>query len=344
MSAPDSFQAADAGGSARTRRIAFIAGAVILSALFVLLHIRAQDSTVQRQIEVLSQLVTVKLIDARWDAAIFRSRTGSGAPSEPIVHSSDLTRMQRALDLAQAHALSNALRTSAQDLKKAYGEKADLVTRLQQAATDSRQALESAMRADVAVSALVRSAWRDFPQHERLVAAENLVSRVLAEAQQYHYAPTPAHRAALAGHAADLARAHSLPRAVEAGLARLESDVHRLLLLKPLEELLAQRLAVLDTGTGVSALAETFERSLTEAVTRRDHYRIALLAYSIALVILLAYFGARASARHRALAARCALVEEALAKLQAREHSAEESDANARAGIEAGNVRLMRRP
>ena len=344
MSAPDAFQAADAGGSALTRRIAFIAGALILSALFVLLHVRAQDSTVQRRIEVLSQLVTVKSIDARWDVAIFRSRTGAGAPTEPIVQSNDLTRIQRALDLAQAHALSNALRTSAQDLRKAYGEKADLVTRLQQAATDSRQALESAMRADVAVSALVRSAWRDFPQRERLVAAENLVSRVLAEAQKYHYAPTSAHRAALAGHAADLGRAHTLPRAVEGGLARLESDVHRLLLLKPLEELLAQRLAVLDTGTGISALSGTFERSLSEAVARRDQYRIALIAYSIALLILLAYLAARAAARHRALAARCALAEEALAKLQSGERAGEAFDANASAGIESGNVRLMRRP
>ncbi|HUP93558.1 MAG TPA: DAHL domain-containing protein [Burkholderiales bacterium] len=345
MSAAESSTATDGGTDARARRrrAAVLVVCAVLAALFVFLHVRAQDSAVQREIQVLSQLVTVRSIDARWDAAIFRARTGTG-PGEPVVQSTDLMRIQRALDLAQAHALSNALRSSAQDLRKAYGEKADLVTRLQQAATDSRQALESAMRADSAVSALVRSAWRDFPQHDRLVAAENLVARVLAEAQQYHYAATPSHRAALAGYAADLPRAHSLPRAVEAGLVRLESDVHRLLLLKPLEELLAQRLAVLDTGTGVSALAETFERSLGEAMTRRNHYRLALLVYTTALVLLLAYFGARAAARQRWLAARCTQAEEALAELQARERTREESGANARAGIEAGNVRLMRRP
>jgi len=346
MSAAESFTATEGGSDARARwrGAAVFLVCAVLAALFVFLHVRAQDSAVQRQIQVLSQLVMVRSIDARWDAAIFRARTGPGAPSEPVVQSTDLMRIQRALDLAQAHALSNALRTSAQDLRNAYGEKADLVARLQQAATDSRQALESAMRADAAVSALVRNAWRDFPQRDRLVAAENLVARVLAEAQQYHYAPTPAHRAALAGYAADLPRAHSLPRAVEAGLARLESDVHRLLLLKPLEELLAQRLAVLDTGAGVSALAETFERSLGEALTRRNHYRLALLVYTTALVLLLAYFAARGAARQRALAARCVKAEEALAELQAREQSREESGANAHAGIEAGNVRLMRRP
>src|SRR6185503_19203949 len=190
MSAAESFASTNNASDARHRRGALLAVSALLAALFVFLHIRAQDSAVQRQIEVLAQLVTVRSIDARWDAAIFRARTEPGAPGEPVVQSSDLMRIQRALDLAQAHALSNALRTSAQDLSKAYGEKADLVARLQQAATDSRQALESAMRADAAVSALVRGAWRDFPQHDRLVGAENLVARVLAEAQQYHYAPT----------------------------------------------------------------------------------------------------------------------------------------------------------
>ena len=167
----------------------------VLLALFVFLHLRADDSGTQRYTAVLAQLASVKLIDARWDIAVLRSR--NIASTERVVQARDVAAIQQALEAAYSGARSNALRSSIEELRRAYEEKADLVTRYQQASADSSNALAAAMRADAAVGTLIRNAWRDFPQRERLVAAENLVARVLAEAQQYQHSPSAASRAAL---------------------------------------------------------------------------------------------------------------------------------------------------
>jgi hypothetical protein len=329
----------------RWRRVAVIAAAAAALALFVLLHIRVQDAPVQRRIEVLAHLTALKQIDTRWDAAIFRTRTGSQPPGASGVQESDLRLVERALDLALIHAPSNAVRTSVQDVQKAYRTKGELIGRLQQAAADSRQALEAAMRADAAVTTLVRNAWSEFPQRERLVAAENLVARVLAKAQQYHYSPTPVNRAALATYAADLPRAHSLPPPVETGLARLESDVHQLLLLKPLERELSERVERLDTASRVDELTQTLVHGLDQALADRDFYRVTLAIYTAIVIALMAYFALGYRARMKALAARCARAEEALAELKS--PPAERSTADpehAPLGTDPGNVRFIRRP
>jgi hypothetical protein len=297
----------DRGGRA-TARTLWLGAAALVAALAVL-HVGAQDAGVRRYTDVLAQLAAVKLIDARWDVAVLRSRSGTGGgtgggagdAAGTSVQSRDATRIQRALDAALGEAKSNALRSGIAELKDAYAEKADLVTRFQQASADSRNALQAAMRADGAMGNLVRSAWRDFPQRDRLVAAENLVARVLAEAQQYHHAPNAAHRGALESAAADLPRAHSLPGSVEAALSRLDSDVNQLLLLKPLEQMLGERLVVLDTAARADALAETFQRDLGDALTLRNRYQAALLVYVAALLIAAAIYGSRALTRHREL-------------------------------------------
>lgn len=322
------------------------AAAAILLAILLLLHGQTQDGSAKRHLDIVAQLAGLKLIDARWDVGVLRARTDAGASEAPAVQPGDTARVQRAIDAAAAQAKSNAMRSAIAELKKAYSEKAGLVTRFQRAAADSRQALEAAMRADAAVSTLVRAAWRDFPQRDRLVAVENLVARVLAEAQQYHAAPTSAHREALEAFAADLPRAHSLPPPVVAGLERLESDVHRLLLLKPLEHMLGERLTVLNTAARADEVAETFQRGLNDTLARSERYRIALLVYSAALILLAAWLGVRAWQRYHALEARYL----ALAADARRNASAEATVEDAMLAAEDGssdivdaNVRYFRR-
>lgn len=273
-----------------------------LAAVLAFLHVQARDAGAKRQTDLLAQLAAVKLIDARWDVVLARS---DGAP-RTVVQSDDLPRIQRALDGAAAEARTTPLKETVSELKKAFIEKADVVARFQKASADARQALAAAMRADAAVASLVRGAWRDFPQRERLVAAENLVARILAEAQQYYNTPNPAHRASLEGYSADLQRAQSLPRAVQAGLARLESDVHQLLLLKPLEHMLGERLGALNTAHRMDELTDIVQRDLADAAARRDRYHFYLLVYSGVLIALIAYFGAQALSRYRALEQLCA--------------------------------------
>lgn len=290
--------------SALASRGAMAVIGLLLAAPLILLHVMAGDAALVHHTNLIARLTAVKLTDARWDVAVLRSRTGAAA-STPVVQEADVAHIQRTLDAAAATAKTAAMRAAIADLGKAYVEKADLVSRLAQASADASQALAAAMRADAAVSALVRGAWAGFPERERLVAAEGLVARVLAEVQQYHHTPSAAHRATLEAYAADLPRARALPGPVQAGLARLESDVHQVLLLKPLEQMLAERLAALDTGSRMDDVTAVFQRELADALARRDRYRVALIAYSLALMVLLAWFAARAYVRYRALRILC---------------------------------------
>jgi hypothetical protein len=284
---------------ASTRRGQALIGAVLLAGL-VVLHMKTADPAVTRLTDITAQLAGVKLIDAGWDVAALQARSDT-ASSRTAVQSTDLARIQRALDAAAAEAKTTPLRTTIAELRRAYVEKADLAGRLETANAASRQAMAATRRADAAITGLIRSAWSDFPQRERLVAAENLAVRVIAEAQQYHHSPTPAQRATLEAYTLDLPRAQSLPKPIQAALTRLEADVHQILQLKPLEHMLGERLAALGTGPRIEELSAFYQNELADTLARRERFRIALIVYTIGLVALLAYLGVHAIARYRDL-------------------------------------------
>src|SRR4029453_15414618 len=107
----------------------------------------------------------------------------------------------------------------------------------------TKQALTRVLAADVEIAGLVRGSWQDFRDRDRLVAAENAVTLLLAEAQRYYYAPGEAQRKSVETVAADLGGAAAqLPAAVRDGLARLDANVQQLLGAKPIEEKLHDRL------------------------------------------------------------------------------------------------------
>ena len=308
----------DAAASALRRhaftRRGIAAWACLLFVGLVLLHWKAADPAVKRHGELVAQLAGVKLIDARWDAAAIHARRGVALPGRNTVQEGDTALVQRTLDAVAAEAKTTALRTGIAELRKAYVEKADVVARFEKSAADSAAALTAALRADAAITRLVRDSWRDFPQRERLVAAENLVLRVMTDAHQYHHAPSAAHRASLESSAGELARPQTLPKPLQPAIARLESDIHQLLLLKPLEQMLGERLVTLDTGRRVDELADLHQRELTDALARHDRWRIALIVYTLALVVLAIYLAVRVVTRYRDLELRYAGQTRELAK------------------------------
>lgn len=304
---------------AATRR-GIAAIGVALLVLLVFLHVKTAAPAVTRLTGVLTQLTTAKLIDARWDAAAVQARIDEPGRTSAI-RDGDLAYLERALEAAAAEAKTTVVRANLAELKKNYVEKADVLMRFERASADTRQALAAAMRADAAIVTLVRAAWPAFRERERLIAAENLAVRVIAEAQRYHHVPTPAHRASLESYVADLSRAKALPKPIQAGLQRLETDVHQILLLKPLEHVLSERLESLRTAQRLEETSALFERELSEAIEARERYRIALIAYTLALVVLAVYSSVRAISRYRDLevlyAGRTRELANALQKLKA---------------------------
>jgi hypothetical protein len=284
-----------------SRPVAVALVTFVLGTLLIFLYLKTQDYGAGREIEALTALGVARSIDTRWELSALQARGEPVDPNRPVVEAEDLARIHEALDAAARVISSRAVRATTRDLRQAYADKAQLVARFMQANADARQALAAAMRADATLSSLVHSAWREFPQRERLIAIESLVARVLAEAQQYNQAPTAAHRARLQNHAADLSPSRPLPRPVQAGLARLESDVHQMLLLKPLEETLWLRLTALGTLTRLDELASALQQQHAEATLTRARYRAYFAVYVIVLIVLGAILGFRALDHYRAL-------------------------------------------
>jgi len=278
--------------------------AVALAALLAFLYIKTQGVDIKRQNEALSSLRELKEIDVRWDVEALRARTGLAVPPSAAGDhgAAILGRIQQDLSASARDLGSPALARGLPELDKAFTEKAELMAQFRKANAETGQALQLVMAADNEIAGLVRGAWRNYPQRERLVAAENVVVQLLANAQKYHFAPDDARRKDLEASAADLREsAAPFPQALRDGIARLDGHIGQLLGAKPVEQRLYQRLSFLTAGPRVDTLTNAFSRELEQTLVERERYRVYLIAFSAALLILIGYLAARLFASYRLL-------------------------------------------
>jgi hypothetical protein len=305
--------------------LAAAGAAVVVLGLLLFLFTQTQDYGSRRQAELLAKLVDAKAIDTRWDMAVAEAR-GDARP-RPAAQAGDVENIHAALDGTAKEIPSRVMKATVAELKGAFAEKNDLVGRFLQANGDARQALAAAMRADAAIGTQVRASWREFPQRDRLVGAENLVARTLAHAQAYSRAASAENRASLQSYAADLGRVHELPRPIQATLSRLETDIHQLLLLKPLEQTIDERLAALGTGGYLDELTALVQRKQLDEATQRSRYRAYLLLYLVVLMVAAAYGAVRAIDHYRLMDGRQIHTDIALAEARRQLAEAETPEA-----------------
>ena len=277
------------------------AAAIALAAILLILYARTQGADTMRQGEVLGWMRELKEIDARWDVEILRTRNDF-APPAPVDYTPQVNRLRKALTAAADETGSPVLKRSMTDLTAAFLQKADLIEKFRNANAATKQALTRVLAADVEIAGLVRGSWQDFRDRDRLVAAENAVTLLLAEAQRYYYAPGEAQRKSVETVAADLVEAAAqLPAAVRDGLARLEANVQQLLGAKPIEEKLHDRLAFITAGPRVTSVAGAYALERDSVLTWRERYRVYLVYFSAAVLVLVAYLAARLIASYRRL-------------------------------------------
>ena len=278
--------------------------AVALAALLAFLYIKTQGVDIKRQNEALSSLRELKEIDVRWDVEALRARTGLSVPPSPASDhgATTLGRIQQDLAASARDLGSPVLARGLPELDKAFTEKTELMAQFRKANAEARQALQLVMAADNEIAGLVRGAWRNYPQRERLVAAENVVVQLLANAQKYYFAPEDARRKDLEASVADLREsAPPFPQALRDGITRLDGHIGQLLGAKPVEQQLFQRLSFLTAGPRVDSLTSAFSRELEQMLIERERYRVYLIAFSAALLILIGYLAARLFASYRLL-------------------------------------------
>lgn len=284
-----------------------IAAAIIgvaLAAVLAFLYIKTQGVDIKRQNEALNSLRALKEIDVRWDIETLRARTGLNTQPSPVSDhaAAVLDRILQDLATAARDLDSPALARGLSELEKAFTEKAELMAQFREANAEASQALQLVMAADNEIAGLVRGAWRTYAQRERLVAAENVVTQLLAQAQKYYFAPEDARRKDLEASAADLREsAAPFPQALRDGITRLDGHVGQLLGTKPVEQQLFQRVSFLTAGPRVDSLTNAFSLELEQILVERERYRVYLIAFSAALLILIGYLATRLFASYRLL-------------------------------------------
>ncbi len=288
----------------KTARTALIVAAcVVLAAILGFLYIKTQGAGIKRGNEVLATLRDLKEIDARWDVDTWRMRSELGPPQPPVAdYNPALARARKELEAAAQAIGSPVLSRGLPELLRAFSLKAEMVEQYRKANAGAKQVLEKVLASDTEVAGLVRGSWQDFRDRERLVAAESTAVQAIAEVQRYYFAPGEAQRKLVEAVAADLRHAAvRLPPALRDGVLRLDGHVQQLLGARKAEQELFAKLSFLTAGPRVDSLTNAYSNELEAALTRQEFYGAYLVAYSGALLILLAYLATRLLASYRLL-------------------------------------------
>ncbi len=262
-------------------------GFAILAMFGVLafLYDKTQAVDLSEQNEVMGLLNEVKEIDSRWDTKIQRARVDFNISQE--TPSSRIDAGDKALrDITRFAQLtsSKALRTGLPELRNAIQLKSELVQKFILENRNNKATLQELLKEVVETKAQI--ALNKNPS--------SVIIRALGQldetAPQYYLHGEEAQRIGLQ---AAVTQLYTLPTAVRERGARIENIVRTLLEQIPVEQEHFNTLERLNTGPRLINLTLSFNGELEEALQEKERYRIYLVYYSSALLILLIYFGVR---------------------------------------------------
>jgi two-component system, NtrC family, sensor kinase len=278
--------------------------AVGLVALLGFLYLKSQGVDYQRQGEILGYLRELREIDGRWDFEVLRART-EGKPGKALPGddrgaraSEILKRLQQAAGEASGQALNRELPA----LQQAFSQKAELLGRYRAAQQTVAEALARLVEFDGEMAGLVRGAWAVYPQRDRLVAVESTSALLFAHVMRYAADPSETQRKNVETFAADLHKsAEGMPPALRDGLARMDTAVQQILGAKPVEDELFRKISISSAGPRINSLTDAFSREAADIESDSARYRIYLIAYAGALLILIGWLLSKLAVSYRLL-------------------------------------------
>lgn len=274
--------------------------ALAMVAALVFLYDKTQAVDLRERNEILGFLRELKEIDGRWDVDVLRARLEPGANELPVINRTPaaakaLQQLNSALQNTQSAALSPWL----PELGKAIMQKAELIEKFK---------VENA-GAKAGIDGLLRQAAELGEQGAQLkprqVALDAALNRLTVAAPPYYWLAQDAQRRNLEAALADLQNtAAALPEALRAKAEQTRSAGQVLLKHKSAEQALSNKLEFLTSGPRLDTLTFSFNRELEATLQDKERFRVYLIYYAGALLILLAYLGfelkaANVSLEHR---------------------------------------------
>lgn len=290
-------------------------GATALAGALAFLYDKTQAVDLREQNEILGFLRELKEVDNRWDHDVLRARAELATADLPATNrGATAAKALQNLSAAVARTQSPALSAGLPELSAAIKEKAALVEKFRA----ENGAAQAALR-DIAKNAAELGTLAGGLK-ARPPALEPALNTLTTAAPQYYWFGQDSQRAALEAAAAPL---RALPDALRDPAAKLDSAVQALLKAKPAGQALSTKLALLTSGPRLDNLTLSFNSEVEATLQDKERYRVYLIAYAGALLILLAYLGGKLKASNVELEKR---VEERTRELSAAMQHLKESE------------------
>ena len=258
-------------------------GAAALAGALAFLYNKTQAIDLRQQNEILGYLRELKDIDSRWDLDVMRARADFATAELPVPNRAALAvKALNNLAAAAQRTPSSVISAALPELRGAVEQKAQLVEKFKA----ENAAAQSAVRDILKGAAEVGAAAATLKPHSP--ALDSALATLSAAAPLYYWLAQDSQRANLETAAATL---KAVPDALREPAARLDGAVQTLLKARPAEQAIFPKLMMLTSGPRLETLAFSFNREVEAELADKERYRVYLIAYAGALLVLLAYFG-----------------------------------------------------
>ncbi len=307
-SAPEAGTKDVAPGSTLSSALLVVLSALLIAAL-AFLYLKTEAIDLREKNEILTLLRELKEIDSKWDADVLRARAELTPEARAAVDRAQ--RAAQALDrLARAagSADSGALEQGLPELRTAFAQKAELVEAFGRESAAARRALQAGLTMTAEAAAWAGDARRSDPKRkERAALAETAARELGASLLRYHHVPGDAQRRAVDSAAAEFVVAADVLPAVLGNVAgKIGVGLQTLYQHRPVEEGLYAKLAYLTAGPRVDTLTSALNREVEQTLAEKEQFRVYLVYYALALLVLIGYLGARLRASNIGLEQRVA--------------------------------------
>lgn len=263
-----------------------LGAAALVGALFYLYN-KTEAVDLRERNNILGTLRELKDIDVRWDVDVLRARLDLDPAGAPQIDRAPAARKAlQSLAAADRIVGSPALAAALPDVSKAILQKADLVGKFAEAAAAAKAGLDGLLRNSGELAATPAA------PKSRGTSLDATLGRIAAVAPQYFRAPDESQQKALEAALEELQTASAaLPEAAHLKAEQARNAGLVLLKSKPVELESAKQAARLTSGPRLDALTFAFNQELEETLHEKERYRVYLIAYATALLILLGYLG-----------------------------------------------------
>jgi len=254
---------------------------------------KTQAVDLREQNEVFELISELREIDTRWDFEVQRAIIDHGTGSLPVlINAGAGDKALRSITRIAERTTSRVLRAGLTDLRKEIQLKAELVEKFRTENIKSKESLQAVLK--------------NVAELDRLAAAKETGQPVLLQAlgqlaaiaPQYYLQTQDAQRASLLAAAR---RLRETPAEWRDRTNRINAAVQSMITHRPIELELFSKLEVLTSGPRLVSMALSYNSELEGVFEEKERYRIYLIYYSGALLILLAYLGFKIKAANQRL-------------------------------------------